>query len=205
MSSSSNFRDSVAGQGDDTLARIAYQLDKGMCRSEEPGKAFICEHVVQSIWSNGNDIRGLLNSRRWDDDEIGLIQKDFIKVLSILILVGFDTQLSTYCETYLNEKEFTDHKLPFDREKLLHFLDERKASRFWEHQYKFLPVLIENDSLNIEPQFRLPFVSERSGIARGSYGVVDEVSVAPGYLMRDGSSNWPNVSSPPLTCLLYFC
>jgi hypothetical protein len=195
------------GHGDDILAHIADQLDRGMLRSEEPGKTFICEHAVRNIWSNRNDIKDLLNGGQWDDNEIKLIQRHFIKILSILILIGSDALLNPYCKRYLRNPEFTDRKLPFDEEKLLKFLDSRSAPRFQEHQYKFIPVLIEEDSLDnhqeIPPQFRLPFVSERSEIGRGGCGIIDEVCVAPGYLTsRNGSSNWPNVSSPTPSCYI---
>jgi len=201
---------SVAGRGHghDILGHIADQLDKGTFRSEDPGKAFICEHAVRNIWSNRNDIKDLLNCGQWNDDDIGLIQRDFIKILSILILIGSDALLNLYCKKYLLNPEFTDHKLPFDERKLLEFLDPRSAPRFQEQQYKFIPVLIEEDSLDnhheIPPQFRLPFIYEGSEIGRGGYGIIDEVCIAPGYLRsRNGSSNWPNVSSPTPICYIF--
>jgi hypothetical protein len=148
-----------------------------------------------------------LNGEWWNDDTIDLIQGHLIKILSILILIGSDNLLNEYCERYLGNLEFTDSNLPFDREKVRQFLDPRRAQLFLDQQYKFIPALIEKDSPDnhqeIPQQFRLPFVYERSEIARGGYGIIDEVCVAPGYLKsRDGSSNWPDVRSRSLPVVL---
>ena len=174
------------------LRYIADQLHRRMRRSQDPGKAFICDDDVDRIWSNGNGINGLLNS--WPDDKIEQIRKDFVKILSILVLIGAGALLNDYCESYLDNPEFTDYKLPFGEEKLLNFLDKGRSPLFLEQQYKFLPAVIkENCHQEIPPHSRLPFESENES-ARGGFGTIDEVSVAPGCLRSSHSTNWPNVS-----------
>lgn len=189
------------GRREVTLRNIADQLHGCMRRSQDPGKAFICDGDVDRIWSNGNGIKGLLNG--WPDDKIEQIRKDFVKILSILVLVGADALLNIYCESYLHNPEFTDYKLPFGKEKLLNFLDEGRSPLFLEQQYKFLPAVIKENCHQVIPlHFRLPFEYENE-IARGGFGTIDEVSVAPGCLRSSHSTNWPNVSFSILSSIYF--
>ena len=174
-----------------------------MQRIEESYKAFICQHDLERIWSNNEDFRKTLLPAVWTDDEIVVLRRDFIKILSTLILISAFNTIKNFRSIFFNtithNQPLNDHNLPFTRENLRSFLDIRHTHLFYEKQFVLIPVLLEESEekpkLDFSSDYRLPFVYERPTIGFGGYGTVDEVGIAPGYLVDKGRPNWPNVRS----------
>jgi len=176
--------------------RKAYsKLDQAMKRPANRDNAYICSRDVESCWSTAR-IRIALLPEPWTDTEIITIKQRFIRVLSILVYTGAHDYLQSFRSQFFDANR-DDDQLPFEQQHLS-FLGYLYKQKFYEEQYRFIPVTIvdksDPHSQHIEESRRLPFEVVEENIGLGGYGRVDRVRISPGYLQLKNGSIFPEVS-----------
>ena len=180
--------------------KIAQKLFDCMHRSAEPHKSFICQNDLDDIWRASKNIKKVLVHEDWTEAEVATIRKKFTKILSIIILINSSDCIrrfrTLFFDTLGSQNARTDDEIPFTVEQLS-ILDISTRKLFYEKQFVVKPEYIKNtkkqENQVIPPDHRLPFVYEKSGIGWGGYGTVDEVGIAPGYLLQETGASWPDV------------
>jgi len=177
------------------------KIEHAMYRLDEASHEFICEAATKGVWSR-DDLRDVLQPDIWESSELAIIEKKFIKVLSILVHIGWE-RLGDFRDLFLNyasntgSSRRTDDTLPFTGGRL-EFLGPSKRM-FNEKQYAFIPVILrEHESgavQQVERQYRLPFTEENVNLGCGGYGKVQKVGVAPGYLKDKYGRAWTEVTN----------
>jgi hypothetical protein len=173
-------------------------LKERMKWKEKSSKAFICIEDIKSVWSDEPRILAALPSI-----SPGLcqdIRAYFIRILSILIWIGADNGLDNFYEEFINvsnDRRLTDSHLPLE-EGGLAFLSRDRAHRFYGEQFRFIPVIIEDNPNQktqiVHERYRLPFEWVQKDVGVGGYGKVDRVGISPGYLKQQSGSVFTEVS-----------
>ena len=164
-------------KGINPLMEITDAINLKMHRPYTP-HMFICKNDLDQIWAD-HSLSGIFPS--FSSDERQNIRNNFIRVLSMLIHVGW-TDLSRFRPLFLREPGRDDSHLPFED---LNFLGKfGPAVSFNQHAFK--PVVIEEHNeryiQGISPKLRLPFIEEPEFLGKGGYGSVTKRVIAPRYL-----------------------
>ena len=156
-----------------------------MYHSEDASKRFIGQEELRAIWADIG-LRTIFPTHSWEDHEVQIIRKSYLKVLSVLVMIawpgvcGYDQ--SRFREHFLQRPhdELADLNLPFAKERLA-FLKEY-AINFREKQLAFCPVIIEEREASyiqeIAADRPLPFTEEESTLGEGASGKVRKVVIA---------------------------
>lgn len=166
-----------------------------MCRPQTP-HAFICKHDLDQIWAD-HPLRDIFPT--FTPEERETIRKRYIRVLSILIYVGWTDLKTRFRPVFLRYVGRGDLHLPFTD---LAFL-RTFGQVFSSYQYAFTPVVIEEHRKRciqfVLPEHRLPFIEEPEYVRSGSYGSVTKRVIAPRCLLnkQDNKDN-PEVCGHPL-------
>ena len=172
----------------DPLAPIQYAILQRMHRPEKgDSNMFICDHELREVWEH-YDLRPIFPTGSWSDADRRQIRKEYLKILSILIL----TKL-------LNLNQFRKHFFEPDRnDTSLPLLGKQSflgssAKLFQQWQYAFIPVVIkECDKMyvqEVKSEERLPFMENPSEIGSGGFGTVSKVFIAPRCLINESKDS----------------
>ena len=173
----------------DAIRTSMYNADD----ASDASRVFICEHNLQKAWSD-HDLRTIFPSTKFSTEDRKTIRERFLRVLSILILIGWsgDDLVNKFRSQFLRAAEGReDRDLPLD-EGELGFLDT-SSYIFWQQQFAFCPAIIEeseNSHLQrIETNRRLPFTGKPVEVGGGAYGSVSQVTIAPRCLRHIGKGH----------------
>ena len=158
--------------------------------ASEASRVFICEHNLDEAWKD-HDLRTIFPSTKFSAEERKTIRERFLRVLSILILIGWsgDDLVNKFRSQFLRAAEGREDKdLPLDEDKL-GFLDI-SSYIFWQQQFAFCPAIIEESDTShlqrIDSDRRLPFDGKPREVGGGAYGSVSQVTIAPRCLRHKG-------------------
>ncbi len=176
--------------GVDSPTRVVQEaIRRNMYHPDDPSKTFICEKRLSDVWSDHHHvIDTIFPSTKYTAEDKKAIKDRFIRILSILILIGWspDELRSEFRSDFLRAKGRTDDDLPFTGGRLS-FLGNRYLI-FEEKQFAFIPAIIEesDDShiQQIEKNKRLPFSGRPDQVGDGAYGHVVKVTLPPRYLLH---------------------
>lgn len=154
---------------------------------------FITTHVLEKIWTD-DCLKDFFEGFEWaDEDFIETVKKKFLKVLSILVRIGWKG-FEDFKAAFYDNPDRQDSKLPFHDISEIKQLDSLVANDFCTRQYKFIPITIEEkEDQEVSQSHLFPFVKESEVIAeeKGSVCVVFKEIVAPRQLIT-GSNKDPN-------------
>ncbi|KAL8742844.1 MAG: hypothetical protein Q9190_004738 [Brigantiaea leucoxantha] len=159
----------------------------------DPG-AFICKDDLIAIWSDTQDIRQTFEPHSLSQ-QIMAQMKDvrLLKVLSIFILIEWPDigQFERFLDTFPVDRDWS---LPLQKEQL-HFLSNPYKDLFYQKQYLFCPLYIENrDTAGViikDSKHPLPFVGQIKEVGSGGYGRVYVTKIAP-HSYREPENNTDN-------------
>ena len=163
-----------------------------MYNADDPSDAsrlFICEHNLQRAWRD-HDLKTIFPSTKFSPEERETIRERFLRVLSVLILIGWsgDDLVNKFRSQFLRVEGREDINLPLDEGKL-GFLDI-SSFMFWQQQFAFCPAIIEESESShiqrIKTDKRLPFTGKPVEVGGGAYGTVSQVTIAPRCLRHIG-------------------
>ena len=190
---------------DGLLREIYNAIKQQMRRPGDLSRRFICEHDLREIWGNFQ-LQTIFPSRSWDAQTINLIRNKYLKVLSILIYVGTNSlDLRAYFRAHFinHPNQRSDQNLPLSLSELS-FLQGAHSDLFYEQQYAFIPVVIEEHESShvqmVESNRRLPFIEDSNEIGWGGYGRITEVEIAPRQLYNQ-AKQLENPRVCPILCL----
>ena len=150
---------------------------------DSPAERFISQTSLKEVWTSDN-LRKFLNilNRETDPQIIHYVRSNLIKTLSILVIIKWD-QWTRFSKIFLEDRNGRgDDALPFTFSALEDesFFGKSFAQEFFNMQYTFLPIIIEQGENQIYSRSRpLPFIkSKRRQIAVGGYGVVTKEVIA---------------------------
>ena len=189
----------------DPIDQIRDAIRRKMKQGAVVEKAFVCPQDLASIWSIER-VHSLFPAGTWTTEQASLISVDLAKILSVLILNGakdvilqlrsgfFENNASAF---YYAGKHLNDKCLPLDIPDIT-FLDAPRRDLFYEKQFIFIPVIIEEshnqNTQDVHIHYRLPFEYEEKGIGCGAYGTVSKVGIASRHLRREDGADWESVS-----------
>ena len=173
----------------DPLAPIQHAILQRMHRPEKgDSNMFICDHELREVWEH-YDLRPIFPTGSWSDEDRRQIRKEFLKILSILILTKWlDLKLLYQFRIhFFTRSDRNDTSLPLLGNQLT-FLG-RSAYLFQHWQYAFIPVIIkECDKMyvqEVKSEERLPFMENSLEIGSGGFGIVSKVLIAPRCLINE--------------------
>ena len=182
---------------------IQEAIRAGMYNSDDPSdasKVFICEHNLELAW-RGHDLKNIFPSTKFDNEDRKVIRESFIRVLSILLLIGWSIKdLKNKFRPLFLRAGREDNKFPLPEEQLS-FLDT-SSFIFWQQQFAFYPAIIQESETSyiqeIEKNRRLPFSGKPVEVGHGGYGRVSRESIAPRCLQNRGkhTENFEVVDCP---------
>lgn len=151
--------------------------------------AFVCETELEQLWSEEDIKRALGYSF---DEDLRSIKGNLLKTLSTLILIdipNFEQAFDLLCP--LASRQRRSCNFPFSKT-TLDCLEIQHRDRFFEKQYLFCPIVIENRPeagiISKDSMHRFPFMdAESTSVGLGGYGDVRINRIAPQYY-RDTSS-----------------
>ena len=154
-----------------------------MYHTEDASKRFIGQQELRALWVD-LELRRVFPSHSWEDHEIRTIQRYYLKVLSILVMIAWpgvcSNDKSGFREGFFQRPYLADRNLPL-ASKSLSFLNEH-AINFRERQSAFCPVTIEERRISeiqkVAADRPLPFTEEESPLGEGASGKVKRVVIA---------------------------
>ncbi|KAL8693316.1 MAG: hypothetical protein Q9218_001835 [Villophora microphyllina] len=167
--------------------------------------AFICESDLKQIWSEEEDIKNVLDCS--DDHYVKFVKENLLPTLSTLILIdasNLKRTLNLLCPSASHQR--TDYQFPFPKQDL-GCLDIQHRDHFYEKQYLFCPIVIENrpeaQIFHKDTLYRFPFMETESvTVGSGGYGDVRINKIAPQYY-RDTRSTGPNMGNSEAEVVAY--
>ena len=165
-----------------------------MYNADDPldaSRVFICEHNLQRAWRD-HDLKSIFPPTKYNLEEIETIRDRFLRVLSVLILIGWsgDDLVNKFRSQFLRTAGREDKDLPIEERKL-EFLDTFSFT-FWQHQFAFCPAIIVEYEYSriqtIETGRRLPFSGKLVEVGGGAYGKVSQVTIAPRCLRTENGN-----------------
>ena len=163
-----------------------------MYNADNVSKRFIVEEKLGHVWID--KLQQLFHGPEWQEEDVAMIRASYLKVLSILILIGWSDvcwgDKTCFRNNFLDypESRRSDPYLPFDVEGL--DLPTHLKERFHKWQYAFCPVVIEEHEWSqspnyhiqtVDPERRLPFKGDECGLGVGASGAVERVTIARHY------------------------
>ncbi|KAL8732314.1 MAG: hypothetical protein Q9181_004016 [Wetmoreana brouardii] len=169
----------------------------------QPGP-FVCESDLKVIWSDEGYIRRMLDYS--DDDYVHFVKYHLLKTLSTLVLVNVPDPkqaLDLLCPDIPRQGLIS--RFPFPKQ-ALGCLPIQQRDSFFEKQYLFCPIVIENRPkagiIYKDAMYRLPFIDTISPtVGSGGYGNVRINKIAPHYY-RD-LDTVPKVDNPDAQVIAY--
>ena len=186
--------DPTKGQMISPVKSLQDAIRTEMYNADDPSDAsrvFICEHNLHTAWRD-HDLKSIFPPTKYSPEEIKTIRDRFLRVLSVLILVGWssDDLVNKFRPQFLRAAGREDSDLPLDREKL-EFLDT-SSFMFWQQQFAFCPAIILESEYShiqrIEKERRLPFSGKPVEVGGGAYGRVSQIIIAPRCLRHAENS-----------------
>ena len=184
---------------------IRSQLESFMYNRNDISKRFITEENLLAVWTD--NLSKTFPYPQWHSDHVCKIRKSYLKVLSILVLIGWPNSRineSLFQDSFL-QFERSDQCLPFARDQL--DLPDHLAESFDDWQYAFCPVLIEErdggynlggEIQTVPAKFRLPLIegnARERELGCGAFGIVQQVEIARQYCRRHYDTNRQDVNS----------
>ena len=170
----------------DILEKIQDDILSKMHLAEDGSKMFICDHELREVWQSYN-LADIFPTRSWSFEQRRQISSQYLKVLSILICINCLSPSSFRALFFMHS--INDSSLPLNESQLRALKLPRIPFKLM--QYAFIPVIIkESDEQKIQvvrSEERLPFIRTSSPIGSGGFGVISEVTIAPGYLSHEGN------------------
>ena len=167
------------------IKAIQEAIRSKMYNSDDPSdtaKVFITEYNLELAWRD-HDLITIFPSSKFTKENRDNIRARFIRVLSILILIGWSNEdlLTKFRSQFLRATGREDKDLPLAEENLA-FLDT-STFVFWQQQFAFCPAIVEESDYShiqeIEKDKRLPFSGKPVQVGDGAYGTVSKVVIAP--------------------------
>lgn len=161
-----------------------------------PLQSFITRERLERVWQEQKNGRCLLDE--FEPHVPGLSREEietcFLHIISILILMHWENWPSFTDYFGLPEHKRKDVDLPFSPDLCEEIFRSSPgdAREFHQHQYAFIPVIIEPTPIPhfLEPQWRLPLTFEGEKNEDGSFGTVYKVKIARGYFReKNGKTN----------------
>ncbi|KAG8530196.1 uncharacterized protein KY384_004696 [Bacidia gigantensis] len=178
--------------------KIQSELKSAMYNPEVPGKRFITYEKLCAVWAN-TSIDSIESFRSFFLEELQLVRRNYMRVLSILIYIGWD--LARFRPVFLR-CDLDDDKLCFDSDQL-HELGEL-APNFNDVQYIFKPVQIDSrpEIQSVSTKLRLPFTSMNEMSGTDGPGVVSRRVIAAGQFIESigGKSTRTNKDPMVVAC-----
>jgi hypothetical protein len=169
----------------DRLSEAVYNDDSAITDQ------FIAEHDLEEIWEPQmlKDFLAVLGYGG-TGTLVETVRKNLIKTISILVHIGWENwpkfETIFFPNGWEGEVHRKDPGKPYPHEVLKEatFLGSGRAAReFFNTQYAYFPVVIEEGSNMIIPRTQpLPFIkSKQEEIADGGFGIVTKEVIAPHY------------------------
>lgn len=190
----------MTSASDDFLASKYTQItQKAIPECSHPA-AFISESALKDVWSEEKDIKRALGTSKKDDVEFIKNDSDALKTLSTLVLINvlnLKQVLAWLCPQ--RPRPQAGSRFPFQKDELDR-LSVQHRDAFFEKQYLFCPIVIENrqnaEIVYKDVMYRWPFMdAESPTVGSGGYGSVRKNRIAP-YYYRDHSNPDSKVGSP---------
>lgn len=177
------------------ITAIREELDERSFRKDDNDCKFmfITTHVLEKIWTD-DCLTEFFEGFEWADKNfIEAVKKKFLKVISILVRIGWNS-FEDFRAAFYDYPDRQDSNLPFHDISKIKQLDSPTANDFCTRQYNFIPITIEEEKdQELSESYLFPFVKKSEVIAedRGSVCVMYKEIVAPRQLIR-GSNKDPN-------------
>lgn len=165
--------------------RIREKIKNAIYNKGIYGKEFVSETDLHTIWDYRlQDFLGVLG-KTLDDDDLLYIRENLLKILSILVAIGW-SEWHRFYNVFLepmkdHRRSRLDKSIPFDLDVLEHrsFLGDW-GRNFRDNQYMFYPIMVEEGkALEYERWRPVPFIlKEGEELGRGNYGVVRKEAIA---------------------------
>jgi hypothetical protein len=172
------------------LLDISSALAERSSLTEGTGHYFIHPQDARDILRREH-IRGLFSNLSWyEEDQRTYLYQNLSLILCILISMNW-TEWGEFQSYFfmpghgLRYARYTDEHLPIPKTRWIGSIPPNFADRFNEYQYRFLPIIIEENShLKFDAAWRLPILTrEPLQDVQGAQGVVEKISVQRGFLL----------------------
>jgi hypothetical protein len=177
------------------LLHLGVELMEKSSVTEGTGHLFIHPDDARAVLRR-EDVKDLFSSLSWyQEDDRTALWHNMCLILCILISMrwrdwnDFKTYFY-YPGQGLKRPRFTDKDLPIKKDELLEQLPPSFSKRFLEYQYRFVPIIImENSHLKYSTDYRLPILkAEPLRDAEGAQGVVEKVHIERSFLYYDNQT-----------------
>ena len=163
--------------GNEVLIAIQNALLDAMHLKDYGSEKFICGERLKKVWRS-HPVKSVPAFENYDDYELEQVEERFLRVLSILVLIGWD--LRRFRPVFLRGDDLDDCELPFTKGKL-HEL-RLQEQNFLERQWMFTPAVIQNTTeaskQSIDTNRRLPFIEKPVDLGTGGFGTVTKRLIA---------------------------
>ncbi|KAG8530305.1 uncharacterized protein KY384_004807 [Bacidia gigantensis] len=175
--------------GDELIIKIQGEIKAAMYLPNRMSEKFITKEKLDEIWDR-HPPSSILAFENLNREELKALKTDYLRVLSLLVLIGWDLQ--RFRPVFLRS-DLKDSNLFFS----LAQLDVLGAQKeiFHDYQFMFKPVVIEhnegNDKQTVDQNHRLPFIDNPEPLGRGGSGEVTKRTIAAecfAEVLSDGTS-----------------
>lgn len=179
------------------LLQLTRELNERSSRKKDTGHYFIHPDVAKDVLRREH-IKALFSALDWyDEDDRTDLWRNMSLILCILISMSWGEwdEFPAYFfnpGTGLKAPRWTDGDLPIKREEFSGKVPPEFSERFHEHQYRFVPISIREDShLELTTDHRLPILEvEPLRDVEGAQGFVEKIHVEKRFLhYKNGASN----------------
>jgi hypothetical protein len=170
----------------DIFTVIYTKLQRAMrSPNDEQLKPFIIQEDLDEIWANQRYMDKFL--QRTSTSSVGESTiRSMAKILSTVILINASDTLVALSRHLIRDSStiIMDTDMPLSRDQIP-FLNTRFQNAFLEHQYTFLPYVIDESPTStrhlLESRWRPPFETYTRNRVCGPYGVFDHINIPKGY------------------------
>lgn len=188
------------------LFRLGSELEAKFSRTEATGHSFIYPEDAKDVLRREH-MRELFGSLSWYEEDHRTDVWQHMRLI-LCILISMRWREWDAFQTYfflpgrgLQYPRYTDVDLPIPREHFIERVPPDFLEQFYEHQYRFIPIFInENSHGTYSANCRLPILRiEPLRDVDSSQGVVEKVLVEKRYLLYENGSSNDAVSSIAMT------
>ena len=176
----------------DIEVSVQEALKKSMYNADDPARRFMGPQELMQFWEEF-PIEKIPAFHNYSSSEIQTIEKEFLRVLSIAVFIGFD--LKRFRPVFLRGG-LDDASLFYHAEQLSEL--GAAANAFVDDQYMFKPEIIEQRTFNhpqrVPSKHRLPFIEKSDLMGSGGFGHFTRRKVAPGCFQRLGDDKLDVIS-----------
>lgn len=177
------------GVNERLLLQLSSELEDKSSSTEGTGYSFIHPDDARAVLRREH-VKDLFSSLSWyHEDGRTALWQNMCLILCILISMrwpdwGEFQNYFYYPGKGLKYPRYTDKHLPIKKEDFLETVPAAFSKRFLEHQYRFVPIFIkQNSHLKYSTDYRLPILKiEPLRDAEGAQGVVDKVIIERRFL-----------------------